>query len=89
MMLATVVLVSMVGLGLCTRMPQYEFVEEWKMWKGQHSKSYQSEVEELEKHLVWLCNKKFIEMHNANSHVFGYTLAMNHFGDLVRLQLVS
>ena len=64
---------------------QYEFAEEWSLWKSQHGKSYQSELEELERHLVWLSNKKYIESHNNNAEVFGYTLAMNNFGDLVSL----
>ena len=63
--------------------PNFQFVEEWNIWKGQHEKSYGSQLEELERHLVWLSNKKYIEQHNANSHIFGFTLAMNHFGDLV------
>nr|CBY80149.1 silicatein yellow variant [Tethya aurantium] len=60
----------------------YEFKEEWQLWKNQHSKSYQTELEELEKHLVWLSNKKYIELHNANADTFGFSLAMNHLGDM-------
>lgn len=40
--------------------------------------------EELEKHIVWLSNKKYIEEHNANADKFGFKLAMNQFGDVVR-----
>lgn len=80
---APVVVLSCLAVALCAKMPQYEFVEEWNLWKGQHEKSYSSDLEDLDRHLVWLSNKKFIELHNANSHVFGYHLAMNHFGDLV------
>ena len=68
--------------------PNFQFVEEWNLWKGQHEKSYGSQLEELERHLVWLSNKKYIEQHNANSHIFGFTLAMNHFGDLVGVAIV-
>ena len=64
--------------------PKFQFVEEWNLWKGQHEKSYGTQLEELERHLVWLSNKKYIEQHNANSDIFGFTLAMNHLGDLVR-----
>lgn len=63
--------------------PKYQFVEEWNLWKGEHEKSYGSQLEELERHLVWLSNKKYIEQHNVNAHVLGFTLKMNHFGDLV------
>ena len=66
----------------------FEFVEEWHRWKGQHQKSYTSELEELERHAIWSSNKKYIEEHNARSDIFGYTLAMNSLGDLVRSVLV-
>ena len=39
--------------------------------------------EELERHIIWLSNKKYIEEHNANTDLFGYTLSLNRFGDLV------
>lgn len=60
-----------------------ELLEEWDAWKSQHGKSYTHRVEEMERHLIWASNRKYIEEHNANADVFGYTLAMNHFGDLV------
>ena len=41
--------------------------------------------EELEKHITWLANKKYIEEHNVNADLFGYKLAMNQFGDMVGL----
>jgi cathepsin L len=61
-----------------------ELLEEWELWKTQHRKSYAHRVEELDRHLVWASNRKYIEEHNANADLLGYTLAMNHFGDLVR-----
>ena len=64
---------------------QYQHPEEWQLWKTEHGKSYQSQREELDRHLVWLSNREYIDSHNANSHIFGFTLAMNHFGDLVSL----
>lgn len=82
-MLTSVVLLSVLGLGLCSSMPHYEHVEEWNLWKNQHQKTYGSDLEDLDRHKVWVSNKKFIDVHNDNSHIFGYSLAMNHFGDLV------
>ncbi len=70
-------------IGLAASSVHYEFLEEWNLWKGQHGKSYGSERVDLERHIVWLSNKKYIEQHNANAHIFGFTLAMNHFGDMV------
>lgn len=63
--------------------PRYEQRNEWNFWKTEHGKSYESEHVELERHLVWLSNKEYIDQHNANSHIFGFTLSMNHHGDLV------
>ena len=62
----------------------YQFPEQWQAWKTAHSKNYTSQIEELDRHLVWLSNKKYIESHNAYSHVFGYTLELNKFADWVR-----
>nr|CAQ03433.1 silcatein 2 [Spongilla lacustris]CAQ54052.1 silicatein alpha 4 [Spongilla lacustris] len=74
-----IILLSFVFLSVAF---SYEFVEEWHLWKGQHQKSYTSELEELERHAIWSSNKKYIEEHNARSDLFGYTLAMNSLGDL-------
>ena len=63
---------------------QYEMPQQWNLWKSQHGKAYKSDKEDLERHLNWVSNKKYIDMHNANADVFGFTLAMNHFGDLVK-----
>lgn len=65
---------------------KFEFVEEWKMWKTTHDKSYTSQRDEIEKHCVWLSNKEYIDQHNANAHLFGYTLALNHLGDMVSMR---
>ncbi len=61
----------------------YKYASEWLSWKTTHSKNYDSKLEDLERHIIWLGNKKYIDQHNANSHVFGFTLGMNHLGDLV------
>ena len=68
--------------------PTLSHAEEWQMWKTQHGKSYGSVREELERHLVWLANREYINAHNQNSHIFGFTLAMNHLGDIVSSYIV-
>jgi len=68
---------------------QFQFIEEWQMWKAQHGKSYGSQREELERHLVWLANREYINGHNNNAHIFGFTLAMNHLGDIVSLSIAN
>ena len=62
---------------------QFQHAEEWQMWKTQHGKNYGSQRGELERHLVWLANREYINGHNKNAHIFGFTLALNHFGDIV------
>ena len=63
--------------------------EEWSNWKLLHAKQYNSTLEELERHLIWLSNKRYIDAHNANSHIFGFKLAMNHLGDVVSYHKVQ
>ena len=66
---------------------KYAFVEEWQLWKSDHGKKYDSQREELDRHLVWLSNREYIQQHNVNAKagVFGYTLALNRFADMVKL----
>ena len=77
-----VLLVTMLVLCIAAKV-QYQFTEEWKLWKSHHRKSYDSDLDELERHIVWLSNQKYIESHNSNADMFGYSLAMNSFGDMV------
>ena len=77
-----IALLSLVVLALAA--PKFQLGEEWQLWKTQHGKSYESQREELERHIIWQSNRKYIEAHNQNAHIMGFTLKMNHFGDLVR-----
>lgn len=87
MYFSTLVVLCVMGVAMGNQLPKYEFKEEWLLWKRQHEKSYSTDLEELERHLVWLSNKKYIELHNANADVFGFTLAMNHLGDMVYIAM--
>ena len=60
-----------------------EYHEEWQLWKTEHGKSYESQREELERHLVWLSNREYINAHNKNAHRCDYTLQINQFSDWV------
>lgn len=64
----------------------FKHADLWTQWKLKYAKSYESTLHELEHHLVWLSNKKYIDHHNANQHIFGYTLALNHLGDMVLIK---
>lgn len=55
----------------------------WKEWMSLHGKQYSHEKEELERSLTWMKNMKYIESHNSNAAIHGFTLAMNEYGDLV------
>ena len=67
---------------------RYENLQEWNIWKGHHQRSYESQLQEMERHAIWVANRKYIEHHNVNADVFGYTLAMNGFGDLVSTHII-
>lgn len=61
----------------------HELLHEWHTWKAEHGKLYQSLEEEMWRHTVWQNNMKMIQRHNTDSVTHGYTLKMNHLGDLV------
>ena len=81
MKISALIICSVLAVASCE--VRFQHPEEWHSWKAQHGKSYGSQREELEKHLVWLSNREYINAHNTNSEVFGFTLAMNHLGDMV------
>lgn len=59
--------------------------EKWQVWKEDHGKRFITEQEEMKRLEIWTNNLATIEEHNRQNH--SYTLAMNHFGDLVDTQL--
>lgn len=69
----------------------FEAVEEWHLWKAAHDKSYDSTLEELDKHIVWRSNKAYVDQHNINAKTgfFSYEVQLNHLADLVRVTTVS
>ena len=56
---------------------------EWLQWKSQHEKSYEDDINELERYVTWQSNRAFIQAHNELQENFGYTVEMNQFGDMV------
>lgn len=79
------IIVLLVMVVLVNAKLNVKYPHEWHAWKSEHGKSYDDEHEELRRHIVWLANGKYIEEHNKYSDEFGFTLKMNHFGDLVSL----
>ena len=65
------------------------FQEEWDIWQLEHQKSYKHHHEEAKRHAIWLANRNAIEEHNSRADVHGFTLKMNHLGDLVRVYLYN
>lgn len=53
-----------------------------------HSKRYSSDEEELQRHIIWEANRNYVQNHNEHAAVFGFTVAMNEFADLVRVSLI-
>ncbi len=53
------------------------------MWRQTHSKSYGTASEALGRYVIWRSNTAHIESHNNYADKFGFTLAMNSYGDLV------
>ena len=51
-----------------------------------HNKEYKEDLEELRRHTIWQANKKFIDSHNSVAGNFGYSLEVNHFGDLTDVE---
>ena len=47
------------------------------------AKSYSSDEEEMHRLDIWTANKKYVELHNANADMHGFTLGMNEYADLV------
>ena len=76
------VLASLLTLGSHAA-PGVELSEEWHLWKTEHDKSYEDEREELQRRAIWVSNMEYIEHHNEHADKHGFTLRMNHFGDLV------
>lgn len=65
--------------------PVLEMREEWEQWQVAHGKKYLDVREMVESHSVWMANREYIEQHNTNAQLFGYSLRMNQFGDLVSM----
>ena len=79
-------MIVLVGfIGTCAHVADYK--EEWELWKKEHSKVYSSEREEATREAIWTSNRVYVETHNANAHIHGFTLAMNKFADLVRFSV--
>lgn len=62
---------------------------EWSNWKHKHVKHYPSDNEELDRYVTWRTNKAYVEYHNAFAQDFGYTVALNKFGDLVGVASIA
>lgn len=87
-LLSSIAFLSVVSLALSLmegEAPVLQFIEEWHLWKNSHGKIYDSHLEELEKHIVWLSNRAYVEHHNLNARkgFYSYQVKLNHFADLV------
>lgn len=46
-------------------------------------KKYETPEEELMRQNIWSMNRKYVEEHNNNADMYGFTTAMNEYADLV------
>lgn len=60
-----------------------ELQDEWTLWKAENGKFYCENDEELERFAIWKSNKVYIEEHNRYSDLFGFTLKINQYADMV------
>ena len=86
-MRTVLILVALVAVAISQ--PNYQVKEKWMQWKVQHGKSYSSEMEELERHFIWISNLEYVQRHNEYVDVFGFTLAMNRYGDMVSTHIIT
>lgn len=40
-------------------------------------------MEELSRRIIWEANRNYVQNHNEHSDIYGFTVAMNKFADLV------
>jgi len=85
--LTSLIVFMLLRAGGCRPVERPEFDSnlraEWLTRKEVHSREYDSVKEETKRSYMWLDNKKFIEEHNLEAEQHGYSLNMNHFGDMV------
>ena len=58
--------------------------ESWHLWKGRHRKTYENINEEKLRYTIWQDNLRKIIEHNSKNK--GFTLEMNHFGDMTNYE---
>ena len=58
-----------------------EYDDQWEAWKTEYNKVYKDDIEEAHRKEIWMKHLVYVEKHNAQSDVYGYTLAMNLFAD--------
>lgn len=61
----------------------YKTDYDWLSWKQQHNQAYEGELLELERYILWQSNRALVNAHNEYASLFGYTLELNKFADLV------
>lgn len=61
----------------------FEWQKEWDLWKDEYGKKYDCDEMELSRRSIWAANKVFVDTHNANAKLHGYTVKLNEFADLV------
>ncbi|KAF7226676.1 cathepsin S, ortholog2, tandem duplicate 1 [Nothobranchius furzeri] len=87
-------LASLLLITLCEGMAAMfdsRFDNHWELWKGTHSKVYQSQEEDIFRRVLWEKNLMLITKHNleASMGLHTYDLSMNFMGDLTEEEILQ
>ena len=75
----------MLLVGLAAVVSGFQYTNEWKEWKKDHGRVYESDDIEHLRHTIWESNMQFVIEHNARADEFGFSVEMNEFADLACL----
>lgn len=65
-----------------TRHNYYTLINDFRVWKKQHGKVYESAEHEVQRLLTWMDHHSYIEQHNKKDPAPSYTLGHNRFSDI-------
>ena len=63
---------------------RFQDADEWESWKAKYKMEFPDRHSDHRRRGIFESNMRFIEGHNSNAKLHGYTLGMNAYGHLVR-----
>ncbi|XP_062279349.1 cathepsin S-like isoform X2 [Scomber scombrus] len=88
LMLGSLLFVSLC-VGAAAMFESKQLDNNWDLWKKNHGKTYQDEVENIHRRKLWEKNLMLITMHNleASMGLHSYELGMNFMGDMTKEEI--